>query len=333
MNRALPIMLAVFVTACTTVEVRPPVVASAEPLVWPQPPEKPRIKFLYAFRDAKDLGFSQPFFKRLWSIIAGKKEMGMVRPYAIAVEGRMVAVADPGIPAVHLFDMVDKKYKWIRKAGKDFLVSPVGVGVSPDRVYISDSFLEKIFVFNTNGDYLFSIGGLVRPTGLAFDQAAKRLYVADTLNHSIAVFDIKGNRLFSFGKRGEGDGTFNFPTHLFLRADKLYINDTMNFRLQAFNLNGAYLSSFGTHGDGSGHFAQPKGVGVDEEGHIYVVDASFNMVQIFDSEGRYLLSFGAQGGKVGSFWLPSGIFIAKDRIYVADSYNRRIQVFQFLGGG
>jgi DNA-binding beta-propeller fold protein YncE len=333
MIRALPIMLAVLVTACTAVEERPPVVAPAEPLVWPQPPEKPRIKFLYAFRDAKDLGFSEPFFKRLWSIIAGKKERGMVRPYAIAAEGPVVAVVDPGVRVVHLFDMAAKKYKRIRKVGKDFLVSPVGVGVSADRVYISDSSLEKVFVFNTSGDYLFSIEDLARPTGLAFDQDTGRLYVADTLDHRIVVFDQAGKKLFSFGKRGEGSGTFNFPTHLFLRADKLYVNDTMNFRIQAFDLDGQYLSSFGTHGDGSGHFAQPKGVGVDEEGHIYVVDAAFNRVQVFDSGGKYLLSFGAQGGKAGNFWLPSGLFIAKDRIYVADSYNRRIQVFQFIGGG
>jgi hypothetical protein len=32
-------------------------------------------------------------------------------------------------------------------------------------------------------------------------------------------------------------------------------------------------------------------------------------------------------------FLPAGIFIDKrDRIYVADSYNKRIQIFQYLGG-
>jgi len=33
----------------------------------------------------------------------------------------------------------------------------------------------------------------------------------------------------------------------------------------------------------------------------------------------------------GEFYLPSGIFIdEKDRIYISDSYNRRIQIFQYL---
>jgi sugar lactone lactonase YvrE len=72
---------------------------------------------------------------------------------------------------------------------------------------------------------------------------------------------------------------------------------------------------------------------VDKEGHIYVADALFSRVQIFDRRGRFLLAFGRLGGNAGNFWLPAGLFIAQDRVYVADSYNARIQVFQFLGGG
>jgi DNA-binding beta-propeller fold protein YncE len=106
----------------------------------------------------------------------------------------------------------------------------------------------------------------------------------------------------------------------------------MNFRIQVFDLDGRFISSFGSHGDGSGDFAQPKGVGIDAEGHVYVVDALFNRVQIFDEQGVLLLVFGGDGGAPGEFWLPSGLQIAGDRIYVADSYNRRVQIFQFLGG-
>lgn len=44
-----------------------------------------------------------------------------------------------------------------------------------------------------------------------------------------------------------------------------------------------------------GDFARPKGVAVDSEGHIYVVDAAFGNVQIFNSEGLLLLFFGQMG--------------------------------------
>jgi DNA-binding beta-propeller fold protein YncE len=78
-------------------------------------------------------------------------------------------------------------------------------------------------------------------------------------------------------------------------------------------------------------FARPRGVALDSEGHVYVVDAMFNNVQVFDLEGAILLAFGEYGRGVGQFWLPAGICIDEnDTIYVSDSLNRRIQVFQYL---
>jgi hypothetical protein len=54
---------------------------------------------------------------------------------------------------------------------------------------------------------------------------------------------------------------------------------------------------------------------------------------MFDSNGRMLMAFGSPGYGYGNFWLPSGIFIdSNDRIYVSDTYNKRVQVFQYLKG-
>ena len=55
------------------------------------------------------------------------------------------------------------------------------------------------------------------------------------------------------------------------------------------------------------------------------------MVQLFGQDGTYLMSFGSRGTAPGQFWLPGGLYIdARDRIYVADAYNHRIQVFEFI---
>jgi sugar lactone lactonase YvrE len=45
-----------------------------------------------------------------------------------------------------------------------------------------------------------------------------------------------------------------------------------------------------------------------------------------------LLDFGGPGGGVGEFYLPNGIAISRDnRIFVADGYNHRVQVFKYVG--
>ena len=54
------------------------------------------------------------------------------------------------------------------------------------------------------------------------------------------------------------------------------------------------------------------------------------MVQVFDREGRLLYYFGQQGTGFGDFRLPTGLFIDhNDRVFVVDSYNHRVQVFQY----
>ena len=333
MRRSLPLLLVALVAACSPGEERPAdLAAPAEALVWPAPPQRPRIKFIRAFRDPRDLKIAAPFFERLWTLVAGEKNREMTKPYALAVDGQRVAVADPGAFVVHIYDTKAQTYARITDGERGPLRSPVGVVFGQDRIFVADSEHAKIFVYDGGGDFLFAIGGVARPTGLAYDRGERRLFVADTVEHRIAMFNDDGDLLYAFGYRGGQDGEFNFPTHLRVRGDRLYVNDTMNFRIQVFDLDGNHVRTFGTHGDGSGDFAQPKGVGVDGEGNIYVADAMFDRVQIFDPEGRYLLSFGGNGSAVGAFWLPAGVFVEDDLIYVADSYNRRVQVFQFMGG-
>jgi len=47
-----------------------------------------------------------------------------------------------------------------------------------------------------------------------------------------------------------------------------------------------------------------------------------------------LYTFGDRGTALGQFQLPTGLFIDhNDRIYVVDSFNRRVQIFHFYGLG
>jgi DNA-binding beta-propeller fold protein YncE len=301
--------------------------------VWPSPPEAARIRFAQFIGGPADLGIRPSGMRRLMRAIAGGEDgdRGMVRPYALAVDGARILVGDPGLHAIHLFDRDRRSYEFIATAGGEPLVSPVGVALDGGRIFVADSTRGSVFILDQEGRLNGTINGLQRPTGLAFDRAAKRLYVADTMDHRIVVFDRDGQRLFEFGTRGIGPGELNFPSHIFLAGDRLLVNDNMNFRMQLFDLDGRFVSMFGTHGDGSGHFSQPKGVAVDSRGHIYVAGATIDRVQVFSPDGSFLLAFGSKGNGPGEFVMPTGVTIVEDRIYVADSLNSRIQVFDYVG--
>ena len=55
-----------------------------------------------------------------------------------------------------------------------------------------------------------------------------------------------------------------------------------------------------------------------------------SVVQVFNDQGQLLYYFGQKGAGPWEFQLPSGLQIdSSDRIYVVDSYNRRVQIFHY----
>jgi len=306
-------------------------------LVWPSPPQTPRIQYLQSISGPSDIDVKKSWFKKAIDTIFGKETIEdiMLRPYGVFADSERIYVTDPGVFLLHVFDMQDRRYFQIKKVNGEELISPIGIAVDRNgEIYLSDSMLRRIVVFNREGRYLRDIGSpdvFIRPAGIAIDE--ERIYIVDTHGHHVLVFNKKdGKFIFSFGKNGSGKGDFNYPTNIFIGRDGLlYITDSLNFRIQIFDRKGNCLSAFGKHGDGTGDFSKPKGIAVDSEGHIYVADAHFDNIQIFNRDGRLLLGFGNTGRGRGEMILPAGIFIdEKDRIYIADSYNNRIQVFQYL---
>ncbi len=305
--------------------------AEIAPMVWPAAPERARIEFVKLFNGADDLGFEKSFFSKLKDWFAGAEDRRMTRPYSIAVNDENMVIADPQAAAVHWFDLKRESYRKLDRSGQKYFAAPIAVALGSDRLFIADSTLNKVFILDQNLELINVLDDIQRPTGLAFDPERQQLYVTDTLAHHIRVYDQNGQFQFRIGKRGESDAEFNYPSHLAFKENRLFVNDTMNFRIQIFSAHGRHLKSFGKHGDAIGAFGQSKGVAVDADGHVYVADALASRVQVFDQQGVFLLDFGAFGNRPGYFQLPGGLAFWKDKIYVADSYNGRIQVFRYLG--
>ena len=210
---------------------------------------------------------------------------------------------------------------------------PLAVAVGPDRsVYVADGGLGLVLRLLADGSCAaIGAGVLERPAGLAF--AAGRIYVVDPPKHQISAFSPDGIEQLRFGARGEGKGQLNFPTAIAAgKEDTLLVVDALNYRVVRFGKDGTFLGSFGEPGDGAGAFGRPKGVAVDPRGRVYVSDAQHDVVIVFSAGGSFEVALGGSGQGPGSLTLPAGIAVGDGFLYVADSYNHRVQIFQLLGG-
>jgi len=305
-----------------------------------------KLTFERSFRSEQEARRKPGFWAKLVNVIAGEPDYKrMVSPYSIAVDSRRrVIITDPAAVGVHVFDFTEHKYKFLQRRykDKDAMLQPQCVAVDGhDNIYVTDSVSGKIFVFDGEGKYRRVIGSLKggegyfkRPTGIAVDSATQRIYVTDTLRNQIFMLDMDGQILQKIGKTGSGEGEFNFPTEVLLHDSTLAVVDAMNFRVQFLDRSGAFRAAIGKIGDSSGDMFRPKGIGVDSEGHYYVVDGLWGVVQVFDEQGQLLYYFGGRGANLGHFVLPTGLFVDRDdRVFVVDSFNQRVQVFRYFGMG
>ncbi len=305
-------------------------------IVWPGPPDPPRIKYVRSFHSARDIKGASV----VGSVVLGADtSFTMRKPNSIFVDkdGR-VLITDTAHADVFIYDLNKKKVSSVSSAGTRIFFKPIGV-VSDNmgRIFVSDTRSDQVSVLDNKGrlmKYLRPGIPFKQPTGMAVDNERGRLYVVDTHLHHVQVFDLKTLKYIKkIGERGKEEGSFNFPSNITVDSKgNIYVVDTMNARVQVFDTEGRFLYSYGRFGDAPGEFARPKGIAIDSEGHIYVVDAAFNNVQIFDDEGKVLMAFGGYGNGRGQMILPVGISIDKDDyIYVTDSWNERVDVYEFLG--
>lgn len=309
---------------------------------WPAGSSEPKIEYLKFLQSDKDLGKAE---SKLAEAILGKEAPRLLfkRPHQVAADRGRVLVTDPGQADVLLLDRQTGAVRLLGQlnAGRVRFAFPYGVELGRDgAAYVTDSQDKKVHVFGTAGTLLSSFGSgvLERPTGLAVDDARGRLYVADTGAHRLAVFGKSGELLGTIGKRGAGEGEFNFPLDVALDGDgNLFVLDSLNARVQVLTPEGKFLRTFGERGTAEGSFMLAKGIDVSPSGHVYVTDSQANRFVIFDREGRLLLTVGGryavEGGKVapGGFYLPQGIDVdADESIWIVDALNRMVHQFQYL---
>ena len=165
------------------------------------------------------------------------------------------------------------------------LLNPWGLSLdSTGNVIVADTGNKLIKIFTPDGRFVMKIG---EKDSFSFPvhcvQCGECFIVSDQNEHCIKVFNRKGHFQYKFGKRGKGEGEFDYPGHLLVNESQhLFVCDHHNHRVQVFELNGKFIGKFGTHGSKLGEFSRPLSVAMLSNGRIVVSEESNHRIQIFE---------------------------------------------------
>jgi len=198
------------------------------------------------------------------------------------------------------------------------------------------------------GERYMSVGSWPRttwqlrsPRGVAMDDDGNT-YVADTGNDRVVKFDAEGKFVVAWGGAGADNGKFRGPYDVAVTPDgkTVYVADTGNNRVQWFTVDGGtvtYVDQWGRTGSqdytGSnpGEFQAPRGIALDSQGKVYVVDTANCRIQKFDPEtGQFVKMWGTAGSDINKFYEPWAIDVAPDdTVYVLDRHRTNCYVRAF----
>jgi tripartite motif-containing protein 71 len=148
--------------------------------------------------------------------------------------------------------------------------------------------------------------------------------IGDYWNYRAQHFATDGTLLGTVVPK-DGNHQAPFDIAVDTRDDSIYVSDTDGGRnIDKYSKNGTYLFSFGSQQV----FKYPSWLDVDSAGRVAVGDSTGNKIVVFNDQGQKLYEFGTAGTAPGQLKDPRGVaFDGAGNLYVADSGNKRIEVF------
>jgi DNA-binding beta-propeller fold protein YncE len=304
-----------------------------ELIIYPAPPEKPRIQYLTSISKSTDITGEQSDF--MASVIGEEEVRSLNKPYGISIHKGKIYVCDTMLGGLIIIDLNNSTFENFIPKGLGQLKKPINCFIdSEGKLYVTDSQREQVIVFDAGGNYITSFGEKqeAKPIDVFVDES--NIWVADLKNHKVNIYDkTTFDYQFSIPKdNADSLATLYSPTNLYVRNKKLYVSDFGGFNIKVYTREGEYLQTIGSYGRNLGQFVRQKGIAVDKEENLYVVDAGFENVQIFNKEGQLLMFFGGPYKGPGDMYLPAKVIVDYDNSkyfqqYVHDGFDLKYLIF------
>jgi 6-bladed beta-propeller len=292
-----------------------------ELVVYPSPPDTARFQYLRTINSSEYFGQRTGFA----AFIMGKEPvMPIGKPYGISVRNGILYICDPVITGLEKFNFATRKFSTFIPGGLGRLRSPLTCFVDSDEhMFVADPGRKDVVEFDKQENFVARYGdtGAFKPTEVLVYK--NRVWVTNPGSHTINIYDHATHDLvehFPRAYEAGDDGFLYSPYNFTITDDEVYVTDFGDFKIKIFDHAGKFLRSVGSYGTNIGQFVRPKGIAVDREQNLFVVDAGFENVQIFNKESQLLMFFGGSYKGPGDMWLPAKVVIDYDHNKYFEKY-------------
>jgi len=196
--------------------------------------------------------------------------------------------------------------------------------------------------------FLYSFSGpendrLERPIGVYVDDAADEVYVSDTRKGKVYVFDLDGKM-----KRTIGGSEILVPLYIAKnpKDGKIYVSDRRRRTIHIYEPSGKFVRDFDPKlpaeelpkFETNGVQWAPVALDFGKDGTLYVTEIlNGHRLLVFGPDGKFKTSVGTAGIVTDAkaspqvFQFPNNVKVQGKNVWVADSNNRRLQVFDLEG--
>ncbi len=168
-----------------------------------------------------------------------------------------------------------------------------------------------------------------RPTAVvSTNDGSGGVYIVSFASNQVLKFSANGALKATF------DGGFEGYYHPFdilsLTNGNFLLSEFSANRVSLCNENGIRLLKIGEKGIAPGQLLGPQFLASDNN-YFYVTDIGNRKVVKYDFEGNFILEMGGETTDFEGLVSPSGILLLNDKIFVADSFNKSIELFDDSG--
>lgn len=222
---------------------------------------------------------------------------------------------------------------------------PIGLAIGADSaLFVSEAQNRRLQVFGQDGQVRRQIGpvlangdSLRRPMHLSATETA--LYVPDFNTDRVHILSLEGKPQGTLDPSSSGAG-FDAPGGVAVDGqERLYVTDFYHHRVLRLDANGAFDRQWGeidSTGSAASRFTYPTDVTILPDGGFVVADAYNHRIKRYNPDGTVAWmrpeDRNWEGTEEGQFNVATAVAAGPaGKIYVADFYNHRIQVFSAEG--